>query len=495
MTTSPTCSSNRAPLGWAKLGLLSCAMLAACGGSDPKEGKEMEPEEGLEVAWSSYGRDGKNTRHNEGEMSLSRDNVKSLVKKWDTVSTGVTAFGVTSTVAVRGGVAYFGDWGGVLYAVDAKTGAKVWGTQLPPETTGLNAQLNASPFVTEDRVYLGGVDNAVYALDRKTGEKVWKPNAQAGSQPMVILWSSPNVVDNTLIIGVGSFQVFSGGPYDFRGNLVGMDATSGDVQWTTYVTDGNDTSGYGCSIWGSAAVDTERKWAYVGVGQSYSAPASMLSDSVIAVDYTTGELKWGHQFTANDIFTITEDGEDFDVGASVVLYEVNGRQLVAAGDKGGHLYSLDRDTGELVWGTMLTPGGRTGGVMASPAVANGIIYIYSNDGIAENFGSDGPTAGSAFAINGETGAKIWETKYAQGAFGGVAVANGLMFFTTLDGTIHALNTDTGEELWSDKMLGGGATESAGGVTVADGMVYAGAGWDWAPIGVPPPGGVTAYGLP
>ena len=66
-----------------------------------------------------------------------------------------------------------------------------------------------------------------------------------------------------------------------------MDATSGAVQHNTFVTDGNDQSGFGCSIWGSAAIDTDRKLAYVGVGQSYSAPASTLSDSVIAVDYNT----------------------------------------------------------------------------------------------------------------------------------------------------------------------------------------------------------------
>ncbi len=133
--------------------------------------------------------------------------------------------------------------------------------------------------------------------------------------------------------------------------------------------------------------------------------------------------------------------------------------------------------------------------MASPAVANGGIYVYSNDGVDMNIGSDGPTTGSAFALNGETGAIIWQTKLQQGAFGGVAVANGLMFFTTLDGTIHALNTDTGAELWSDKLLGGTAVESAGGVTVAGGMVYAGAGWDWVALADPPAGGVTAYALP
>ena len=77
------------------------------------------------------------------------------------MAVGTTHWGVTSTVAITGSMAYFGDWGGMLHAVNAKTGEKVWGTQLARSTSGLDAQLNASPFVSNDRVYLGGVDNQV----------------------------------------------------------------------------------------------------------------------------------------------------------------------------------------------------------------------------------------------------------------------------------------------------------------------------------------------
>lgn len=474
-----------------------CAPLLACSGDsgglkkDPSSVTEQEPS----ADWPSYGRDGQNTRFNADEKRISKSNVNELVKKWDSAETGVAPVGVTSTAAVVGDVVYFGDWSGKLQAVRASDGSSVWSTQLSSTTTGPNAQLNASPFVSKKRVYIGGTDNQVFSVDRESGAKVWDPYASTGDQPQVILWSSPNVVEDTLIIGVGSFQVFLPGSYTFRGNVVGLDAESGDNRWTTYLTEGTEESGYGCSVWGSAAVDTERKWAFIGVGQAYSAPASKLSDAVVAIDYVTGELKWGHQFTENDIFTITQMGEDFDVGASVILYEAGGKELVAAADKGGHLYALERQTGELAWGTMLTPGGRTGGVMASPAFADGRIYIFSNNGIAANLGSMGPGSGSAFAVDGASGDIVWRKELTPGAFGGVAVANGVVFFTTLDGSIHALDADTGEELWRDKLLGGSATNSAGGVTVANGMVFAGAGWAWTPLGAPPPGGLTAYGLP
>jgi outer membrane protein assembly factor BamB len=81
-------------------------------------------------------------------------------------------------------------------------------------------------------------------------------------------------------------------------------------------------------------------------------------------------------------------------------------------------------------------------------------------------------------------------------FGGIAIANGLMFFTSLDGVIHALRTEDGKELWKEKLFEDmDELTSAAGVTVADGMVYASAGWAWLPLTDPPPGGVVAFGLP
>jgi hypothetical protein len=54
--------------------------------------------------------------------------------------------------------------------------------------------------------------------------------------------------------------------------------------------------------------------------------------------------------------------------------------------------------------------------------------------------------------------------------------------------------EDGEALWSAELIGG-VGSAASGVSVADGMVYAGAGWAWTPLTEPPPGGVVAFGLP
>lgn len=473
------------------LGLFAAAAAAgaACG-STADTATPKGPSE-----WPQYGHDRANSRYNADESTLSTANVGSLVKKWTTRDNGdLPQVAVTSTPAVVGGVVYFGDWAGNLNALNVGDGTTAWQTHLPQDyvKSGVGAQINDSPLVTADRVYAAGYNSVAYAVDRASGAKLWDPNAPLGNQTNTVMWSSPNIIDDTMVIGVGSFQVFSSGPYNFKGNIVGVNATDGSMKWTTYMTDGNTTSGNGVSVWGSAAIDAKRGLMYSGTGQAYNEPTSPYSDAMVALNYATGEIKWAHQFTPDDVFTSSSPGRDWDMGASVHLFEAGGKELVGGGDKGGNYYALDRDTGDVVWSQTLTQGGRTGGVMASPAVANGVIYVYSNDGIAANFGSSGPGSGSAFALDAATGNILWQQPMTPGSFGGIAIANGLMFFTTLDGKIHALDITNGQELWSSQIIDG-VNKAGGGVSVAGGMVFAGAGWDWQTAVVP--GGMAAFGLP
>src|SRR5436853_7816004 len=95
-----------------RLALAACLVLTACSGSDKKEKGEVDA--GTDVAastasadWPSYGHDGLNTRYNSAEKTLTKSNVKKLVKKWDSATTGVSKYGVTSTPAVADGTVYF----------------------------------------------------------------------------------------------------------------------------------------------------------------------------------------------------------------------------------------------------------------------------------------------------------------------------------------------------------------------------------------------------
>jgi polyvinyl alcohol dehydrogenase (cytochrome) len=474
----------RAPFAPNALALhAGAALLAALGGCSSESAAITNPlDAGRPTSpdWPSYGHDDDNSRANTEEKTIGKSNVGALAPRWS-----FSESAVTSTPAVYKGAVYFGDWNSVLHAVDAKSGESIWATPVQPAAPP--NQINDTPYVTEDAVYIGAHTALLSAVSRVSGEMLWQ--TLIDEQAALMLWSSPVVVDDLLLIGVGSYQVFFPLTPPFRGSVVGVDVKTGAVKWKTYLTDGS-----GVSVWSSAAIDRGRKLAFIGTGQEYAqGVSSPHSDALVAIRYETGELVWARQFTMGDRFQVgAANGPDFDVGAAPNLFEAGGRALVGVGDKGGRYFALDRDTGSEVWHTLLTPGGSNGGVMASTAYANGVIYVVSNNGNtggAAGVGG-GPGEATIFALDAVNGAVRWQVTVNPGTFGGLAVANGVLFVPTLAGEARAYDTDNGNLLWT-----GRAGESmGGGVSVAGGMVYAGHGWTWLPTTVPP-GGLVAFGLP
>ena len=97
-------------------------------------------------------------------------------------------------------------------------------------------------------------------------------------------------------------------------------------------------------------------------------------------------------------------------------------------------------------------------IFASPAVANGVVYIPGDRSDRH-----------LYALNASTGALLW--KYLDES-GGVstspAVANGVVYVASYD-NLYALNAATGEFLW--RYTTGGGVSSA--PTVVNGVVYVG----------------------
>ncbi|MGA8493080.1 MAG: PQQ-binding-like beta-propeller repeat protein [Terriglobales bacterium] len=97
-----------------------------------------------------------------------------------------------------------------------------------------------------------------------------------------------------------------------------------------------------------------------------------------------------------------------------------------------------------------------GYVNASPAVADGVVYIGSNDG-------------NLYALNASTGAKLWNFTTKLEINSSPAVANGTVYVASNDGNLYALNASNGAKLWS---FAGDPTSDP---TVASGVVYMGGG--------------------
>lgn len=422
--------------------------------------------------WPVYGHDLAQTRTNVAERSITRDNVAGLVKTWEIPD----LVGVTGTPTVVDGVAHFADWKGQVWAVRAATGEKVW-------TTMLGGMFVGAPAVDGDAVY-ASAGSSLYCLDRATGAQRWK--ASTHDHPQAQINASPVVVDGIVLQGTASFEnMMRKDEYQFRGSIGGFDAATGQQRWNFFTTPADATGGPGAGIWGTPAVDTERGLLFVGTGQSLAEPTAPMADSIVAIDFRTGEKRWSTQFTYPDVFSAGHPGgKDADVGASPNLWTSDGRALVGAGDKGGTFHALDRDTGKVVWETQLTPGSAFGGEIGSAAFVDGTIVASSNVGDPK---TNAPTnVTHVFGLDPATGAKRWTSEELTGKiFAPVGAVPGVAFCGTDQGRLLALHTETGATLWSMDA----PAKTACGPSIVDGRLLWGYGFIL--FGGPGPGGLLA----
>ena len=413
--------------------------------------------------WAVYGHDFRNTRLNPHETKVNRRSVAQLAPTWS--KDGL--IGVSGTPTVAGGRAYFGDWTGTVWAVDAKTGQDIWNTKIG---TGGFGFIVGAPAIDGQGVYVaqGGT---LYRLDRKTGAVQWK--TVVNEHEFAQINASPVVVDGLVLQGTASAEVAIPRPeYTFRGTIGAYDAKTGKEKWRFYTTPNDTSSGAGVGIWSTPAVDRQRGMLYVGSGNTYSAPASRLADSILAIDYKSGKLKWSRQFTYPDVFSAgNPGGKDADVGASPNLWTAKGRAFVGAGDKGGVYHALDRDTGKVVWEATLTPGSVFGGEIGSAALVDGRLVAVSNVGNPQtNFPTN---VAKVFALDPATGKVRWEAEDFPGKiFAPVGAVPGVAFIGTDSGVLAALDTRTGAKLWTTN-----APDKTGcGPSIVDGRVLWGYGF-------------------
>jgi outer membrane protein assembly factor BamB len=105
--------------------------------------------------WHQFGYDKIHSRTNPYENVLSPTNVSQLTLDWS--YTNGNGFHINSSPAIVNGVVYIGSSDDNVYALDARTGAKLWNY-----TTG--RAVRSSPAVANGVVYIGSWDNNVYAF-------------------------------------------------------------------------------------------------------------------------------------------------------------------------------------------------------------------------------------------------------------------------------------------------------------------------------------------
>jgi glucose dehydrogenase len=318
--------------------------------------------------WPVYGGDPGGRAYSDLDQ-ISAANIERLQRAW-TYRTGESGLW-ENTPVVASNVLYFVTQRHRIIAIDATTGRELW-TYDPKQNLGKRGVTywpgDAS---TPPRIFVGG--SVLIALDARTGQPVetfgshGTVNVRAGVADgypgaLYSISSPPAVYKNLIIVGPATQEGPSKGP---SGDPRAFDARTGQLVWRFHTVPqpgelGNETWGAegwkdrsGPSQWGHITIDAERGTAFIPVGNAadgfYGADrkgTNLYANSVVALDATTGRLKWYFQLVHHDIF-------DFDVAAPPALVEatVGGRKVPAVAEisKSGLLYVLDRETGKPIF--------------------------------------------------------------------------------------------------------------------------------------------------
>jgi len=258
------------------------------------------PNEGS--SWPMIGHDVRNTRSQPTESRLGPRNVSRLLPKWVLTTAG----DVSATPAVvgnsdgdddrddedddrdgRGGRAadgagdrdglavYFPDWGGKLWKVEAETGRVLWSRSIS-EYNGIPGSISrTSPSFSRGMIFIGDLNGNMMAVDAKSGNLIWI--TELDPNPNTIVTTSPVVHGNRLYIATSSA---GGGPARqiFRGSMSALDLRTGRIVWQTFVLpdNGGMPGGFaGGAFVNPPAIDVENGLIYGAAGQLYTQPASV----------------------------------------------------------------------------------------------------------------------------------------------------------------------------------------------------------------------------
>ncbi|MCT2400269.1 PQQ-binding-like beta-propeller repeat protein [Novosphingobium mangrovi (ex Huang et al. 2023)] len=414
-----------------------------------------------------------------GQAGIDRTSVGRLKLKW--------AFGfplanrARSQPALGGGAIFVGSHGGKVYALDRETGCTRWTFDAGSEVrTGIVLSLwkaddaNAVPLA-----YFGDWAGNAYAVEAFTGKLAWKVHADA--HPAAVITASPALYGDTLYVPVSSLEEASAATpgylcCSFRGSVLALDSRTGAAKWRTWLVDepvpqdgGKSLGPSGVPVWAGIAIDAKRASLIVATGDNYTHPTTDLSDALVAMDLRTGAIKWHFQALEGDAWNVDcvtpdpdncpEDaGPDYDFGAIPILAaDEEGRDYVLAGQKSGIAWAVDAQTGGLIWKRQVGRGGMAGGVHFGLAEDNGRVYVAISDmpdGVERPF----PAAPGIHALDLKTGETLWDAPPPEqvcegrplclpGNSGAITVTPDLVLAGGDDGYLRILDAATGEELW------------------------------------------------
>jgi polyvinyl alcohol dehydrogenase (cytochrome) len=432
-----------------------------------------------ENSYKEWGYDKENSRY--AKSNLNSQNAKKLKLKW--VFAYPSASRARSQPSISGNTIFVGGQNLYLYALDRETGCVRWRTKV-------DGEIRSAPAIYFSEkgnfLFAGDYEGNVYKINPYNGEKIWVKSLRY--HPRVILTGSLRVDKDVIYVPLSSREWADGADPEyqccsFRGGIMALSVSNGNELWTSYSiplppkgTGKFNNMGIeilapsGVPVWNSPTFDIAKNLIYYGTGEAYSSPAAETSDSVIAINKLNGDIEWVYQAESGDAWNMgcfveadancpEQDGPDWDFGASVVLASIDGKSVLFAGRKSGHVYGLDPDNeGKPLWVKRIGKGGFAGGVHWGMATDNKSIFAAVAD---TNFINKfpGPATPGIYSLDGMSGKLNWKftpidrcpesTKPACdiGISAALTATNDLVIGGGFDGWLYVLNKNTGELIW------------------------------------------------
>jgi outer membrane protein assembly factor BamB len=232
---------------------------------------------------------------------------------WQNTTLGIVA----SAPAIANGVLYVGDIGGKLTALNASSGAFLWGYR-----TRAQYEIEYSPAVANGVIYF----TSAYFTDHQSEFPVTLYALNAATRQVIWQYDWDDAINGMPVVGGGKVYF----------NSVAFDANTGAVKWQTTTT---------------------RPFFSIPALANGVLYVGCFDNNFYALNANTGEVKW--QYRPGD-----------SVSASPAI--ANGVVYVESND--GNLYAFDAATGAVLWQHTISNYHASG-----PAVVNGRVYIGSQD--------------------------------------------------------------------------------------------------------------------
>ncbi|WP_051382655.1 PQQ-dependent dehydrogenase, methanol/ethanol family [Bradyrhizobium sp. Tv2a-2] len=322
--------------------------------------------------WPTIGLDYAETRFSKLDQ-INKANVKNLGLVWsyDLESSR----GVEATPVVVDGIMYqSGPWS-IVYAIDARTGKKLWTFDPQVDRSkgykGCCDVVNRGVAIYKGKVFVGAYDGRLIALDAATGQKVWEKDTLIDHDHSYTITGAPRAFNGKVVIGQG------GAEYGARGYVTAYDTETGNQVWRWFTVPGDPSkpfedssmeaaaktwdpagkywlNGGGGTPWDTITYDPELNMVYIGTGngapwnrkiRSPSGGDNLYLASLVALNADTGKYIWHYQETPGDHwdYTSTQPMILADITIDGAL-----RKVILHAPKNGFFFVIDRTNGKFI---------------------------------------------------------------------------------------------------------------------------------------------------